>query len=519
MRLSRHFLALLAAPALALGGCAQQSGVESAAARPALDEAERRFAADFDTFITSSMTRLATIPGLSVAVARGDGPIFTRGYGLADIERNVPATASTRFYIASSTKSFVALALALLDRRGVVDLDWTLAELAPGVAFAPELRAGEVTLRHLLSHSHGLSSEVIQFRLAYSGQHDSATLWRLLPSLRPNRQAPLGTFDYGNIGYNIAALLIERRLGRTWQDILQDEVLAPLGARETHSTGLEALRSRHAFAAPYFGAGPSGPERLPLLKIDSNMQSAGGMFSSANDLARWVALQLAARRGTRRLPFPAEVVAATHEPVATTDASFGPFRRTGYGLGWYSGPYGGETLYHSFGGYSGARSHVSFMPARDLGVAILTNDEGAGSVFVDIAAAYAYAWFAEGPAAAQAQVEPMMEQLLTRTRERTASIAADRERRASRTWRLRLPRQAYSGRYCSAEMGTIEVAADAERIAVAMGAMNSIATPFTEPDSIRVEMIPYQGAPMSFVTEGDRVVALRAFDTIFRKCG
>ena len=131
------------------------------------------------------------------------------------------------------------------------------------------------------------------------------------------------------------------------------------------------------------------------------MQSAGGLFSSGNDLSRWLALQLAAHRGDRRLPIPAELVVMTHRPIGTMTQAFGPYARTGYGLGWYSGDFGGETLYHSFGGYAGARSHVSFMPSRDLGVAIVTNDEGAGYLLVDIAAAYAYRWFQAGPEAAR----------------------------------------------------------------------------------------------------------------------
>jgi CubicO group peptidase (beta-lactamase class C family) len=509
-----------ASVALMLGGCASVDGGSAGPAQlSAMDEQEQRFAADFDAFLVNSMARLDSIPAISVAVARSDGSIYVKAFGSADIERGIPATADTRFYIASSTKSFVALAMALLERKGRIDLDWTLAELAPEIAFPPELRAREVTLRHLLSHSHGLSGEPIEERLAYTGEHDPATLWSLLGRMKANGKEPLGTFNYGNLGFNVAALLVERKLGKRWQDILKEEVLGPLRLRQTLADGVERERARGLLAQPYFGAGPSGPERLSLLKVERTMQSAGGMFSSANDLARWVALQLAAAKGVRRLALPADVVATTHRPISTMKLSFGPFSRTGYGLGWYSGDYRGEALFHSFGSYSGARAHVSFLPARDVGVAITTNDEAVGFRFVDTAAAYVYDWFALGPQLAKERADEAVAKLAAEAAKIPQQIAADRANRAKRPWRLALPRSAYAGRYCDPDKGTIEVAAEGERMELRMGVMRSRAEPFTQAESIRVELIPNRGQVVEFVTDGSRATALRSEGTNYRRCG
>jgi CubicO group peptidase (beta-lactamase class C family) len=505
---------------LLTGGCAtMEARPPTQFAVAPLDAQEQAFAADFDRFLSTSLSRLDSIPGVAVAVARGDGPIFLRGYGRADIARGVAATPETRFYIGSSTKSFVALTMALLERRGLIDLDWTLAQLAPDVAFAPELRATEVTLRHLLSHRHGLSSWPIQFRLAYSGEHDPATLWRLLPLITANRNAPLGTYAYSNLGYNITALLVERRLGRRWQDLVEAEVLRPLGLRQTVVEGLERARRAAPFAAPYLGFAPGGPELIGLRKVDSNMQSAGGMYSSANDLARWLALQLAASKGANRLRLPADVVAATHRPLAAVNERSESFPAMGYGLGWGSGVYEGETLFQSFGGYSGARSHVSFMPARDLGVAIVTNDEGAGAPFIDVAAAYAYDWFAKGPDAAERRAAAGIDRIAAQVPRIVQRIAASRAEIAARPWKLTLPRAAYAGRFCSTTFGTIEVTLHNDGFDVAMGTIRSRAAPYTEPDAMRVEFIPYSAVPVAFVTEQGRVTALNAFDTVFSRCG
>jgi len=500
------------------GAAAAAAGLGRAGALPVparrtvrgLGDEERRFLGDFDAWLSAALRRFASVPALSVAVARRRGAIFAAGYGLADRARGVRADAHTGFYIASSTKSFVGLAFARLAEAGRIDLGWTLARLAPEVAFAPEVRAGEVTLEHLLSHSHGLVSAGIEFRLAYTGEHDPATLWRLLGRLRPNPKAPLGTFDYSNLGYNVAALLIERRLGRSWQALLEAEVLRPLGLAETIARGV--AHSPVFLARPYAGERP-----LYLAKTDAIMQSAGGMYASAADMGHWLGCHLAAEEGGR--PPAAAAMRRTHTPVVALDQSFGPFARTGYGLGWYSGGYRGATLYHAFGSYTGARAHTSFLPARDLAVAIFANDQEAGFQLVDIAAAYAYDWFLIGPEAAARAAGALLDRLADAAARQAAARTADRARRAARPWRLGLPRAAYRGRFCSDDYGTLTIGGDGERLEARMGLLRADLEPFVDPETARLELIPGEGEVLRFVVEGGAVAALRTPRGEFRRCG
>jgi hypothetical protein len=101
----------------------------------------------------------------------------------------------------------------------------------------------------------------------------------------------------------------------------------------------------------------------------------------------------------------------------------------------------------------------------------------------------------------------------------TERLSGDRAQRARREWKLTLPAAAYAGRYCNGEFGTIVLSLRGERINVRMGAMSAAATPMTEPDSMRVELIPNEGMPLQFLTEGNRAIALRAFGTSFGRCG
>ncbi|HEV2816346.1 MAG TPA: serine hydrolase [Allosphingosinicella sp.] len=517
--MSKRIFFLLASVAATAGTAVPASAPARQAAPRPLSEQEQRFAADFDAFLASAAARLPDVPSIAVAVARGDRPIYLRAVGSADLAARRPATPDTLYYIASSTKSFLGLAFAALDARGEIDLDWTLAELAPDISFAPELQADRVTLRHLLSHTHGLSCYPIVFRLAFTGEHDPATLWRLLRGLRQNREAPLGTYRYTNLGYNVAAMLVERRLHRRWQDIVDREVLAPLGMAHSLTQNVARARRQLAFAAPYTTMVAAGTAPVYLVKEDDTMQSAGGMFASARDLARWVQVQLAAERGTAAGRLPAAVIAATHRPIGTMDDRSEMFRRTGYGLGWYSGDHIGHTLYHSFGGFPGARAHVSFMPGRDLGVVALSNDDGAGAILADVVAAYAYSWFAEGPAAANAAGNALIERVVGQLGQRRARIAAARAEQAARPWRLSLPAAAYAGRYCNAELGTITISERNGHPAMAMGRLRAEGGPFDQPDAVRMEPIPGEGWVMRFEIRDGAPAALTAFDNYrFDRC-
>jgi CubicO group peptidase (beta-lactamase class C family) len=509
---------LFAAACLALAASA--AAAQPARPGPAPANADvRRFAADFDAFLSAATARFPDLPSLSVVVTRRSGTVYARAFGRADIAANRAATPDTVYYIASSTKSFLGLAMAALAARGEISLDWTLAQLAPDVHFPPEIHADRVTLRHLLSHTHGLTGTGIAFRLAYTGEHDPATLWRQLADLRPNREAPLGSYRYTNLGYNIAAMLVERRLHRRWQDMVEREVLVPLGMTRSLTQRTDQARRRLPFAAPYSTTTPAGAAPVYLIKHDDTMQSSGGMFASPNDVGRFLRAQLNAEsgRGTGRLS--AATIALTHVPIGHMDEHRDLFPGTGYGLGWYSGPFGGATLYYSMGGFPGARSHMSFMPARDVGVAALSNDDGIGTILADVAAKYAYSWFAEGREAAAAAGAQWLERVTGEYNGRRTRLAAARAQQAARPWRLSQPIAAYTGRYCNAAYGTIVISDHGGRPAMTMGRLRADAGPFDRPETVRIEAIPGEGRLMSFTLENGRATAMVYDEDRYTRCG
>lgn len=453
------------------------------------------------------MERLGTVPGLSVAVYSPEG-VFARGYGVTDITTGESADADTSFYIASATKPLTSLMLLRLAEAGVIDLDAKLSTYAPDAPFSPEVRAGDVSFRNLLSHTSGIENDGIATRVAFTGQHDAQTLWRLLGDSHVNTDAPLGTFEYTNTGYNIATILTDRHVGSPWQDLLQTQVFAALGMRRASARMSRAVAEGWKVAKPHMSL-PEGIAKVYLEKVDSTMQSAGGVIMSANDALCWLELMIEDGMIGGRRVLPIAAIEATRAPLAQTaeGTEFAGYSREAYGLGWYRGPYRDEVMHHHFGGFTGARSHVSYIPARRIGVAAFVNDSSVSPVFTDAIANFVYDHSA-GRAGAVSMFDAKLDAIIQRRDQLFQRITESRTERGSRPWTLTRPKPAYAGAYESAQFGRMEIAAEGEQMNVVFGVLHAVAEAFTQPDSVRVELLPGSGEPIVFQGSGSRPESL-----------
>jgi CubicO group peptidase (beta-lactamase class C family) len=241
----RGFMALLSAGAV--GACT--------ASRPSGAQRSHALAGEIDAAIERALG-LDLAAGFGVAVYSREGR-YVRGLGIAATDTRERVCVDTAFYVASSTKSMTALAFALLHARGSLSLDATLAEFSPQSGLPAATRPGEVRLRDLLAHIGGIANEPIELHLAFTGQHDANALWSLLAASEPNADAPLGRFQYANVGYNIATILSDRRLGIRWQELLRREIFEPASLTRTSASMSHAQVSRWSIAKPH-RLGPSG---------------------------------------------------------------------------------------------------------------------------------------------------------------------------------------------------------------------------------------------------------------------
>lgn len=456
----------------------------------------KQLATDIDAMVRQVMAHNMT-PGLAIAVVKNDATVLTRGYGMADIDGRIPVTENTAFYIASTTKAFTALTLALMEQQGTIDLDAPVSRYLTGAQWADGLDPDHITVRQLLSHTHGINNGgPIVLRTAYTGEHDNRLLKELLRHHGVYEKGQ--TFRYGNLGYNLAGIIIDDVTRGKWQDAIETQVLMPLGMKNTSAYVSRFDSAR--LAMPYAWE-IAGPRRLHFAKNDTNMQAAGGLVSTAADLAKWLEVQINRGRLDGRQIFPRAVMEESQRlqaPISGSDD-------VGYSLGWRMAVFGADTVYHHGGGFSTFGTYIAFSPTAKIGVAVVVNGADGGFGSVDYLVDYVLergGGIVQDSGVSYASFEK-------RTQERRGRLTQDRQRRAARPQTLPLPLSAYTGRFATPETGTMTWTLRDGRLWSRMGALVSVAEVFDAgTHKLRVELEPGGGEVVEFKFENGRAVAI-----------
>jgi CubicO group peptidase (beta-lactamase class C family) len=455
--------------------------------------AEKDFIGTYDARIRQTITTFPDLPGIAIVVIKDNQPIFLRAYGIADREAGIKADTNTLFYIASSTKSFTALAAAMLDQEGKIKFSDPVTKYTPGIRFKNAIPE-KITIRDLLTHTSGLRNGSLVNRLAFTGQIDQSELDHVFAEGTTFSETNFGKYNYTNLGYNIYGLALHYHLNKKWQDLLQERIFAPAGLKHTTAYASKARAKKWKIAAPYVidtdAANAGKMVRSQLEKTDENMQSAGGIFMSISDLGRWLNLNMNGGKLGGKQVLPAGLIRNAHTGYTKSTRNEPPFSGDGeYGLGWQIGKYRNQKVVYHHGGYPGYRSHVSIMPEKKIAVGVLVNNDILGGRLADMLAAYAYDWWLRTENL-EADYTRELQRTATVYESRKQGIAAEAAQRAKREWQLTKPFTEYAGKYTNDLVGTMEIVAKEKALAVRMGNINTVATPFTQKDTIRVVMLP-----------------------------
>jgi CubicO group peptidase (beta-lactamase class C family) len=407
-------------------------------------------------------------PALGVAIVMDGKTIFSKAYGFTDVTNRTAANDETLWYLASTSKSFTGFAVSLLATQGVLSFDAPIATLLPDVKWPAAIDPGQLTLAQFLSHTHHVDDVAFVQNAAFTGVLPEPRWGELIQYL-----APTGNQDlvYSNFGYNVAAMVIDRKRPEGWRRYLDSAVYRPAGLRETYArvSGLDARR----IAKPHAMVASGGFTTLEFEKTDETMNSAGGHLATLRDLARWTIVQMDSGRIDGRQVFPKQAVELSHRLIArhTVDASkrFGPFAREGWAAGWDIGSYSGEPMVSRFGGYSSIRSHLSFLPARRIGVVAQVNGPGAGGA-TDVIAALAYDLEAGRPRA-RATATERLDSIVRRIPAARQRLAASDSVRRSRQQPLSHPIADYAGSYRDDAFGTITISVRGNRLRFRWGVL------------------------------------------------
>ena len=329
-----------------------------------------------DAFVAAQMAR-AGIPGLAAGVARDGKVRLARGYGFADLASRRPVTADTMFHIASVTKTVTATAIMRLAQAGKLELDQPVARHLDFPLNNPHHPGAQVTFRHLLTHTSGIS-DAKYYEIDFRNRGGDATLAlgdMLKGYLVPGGQtysadgcyaaAPGSAWDYSNVGFGLLGYLANRIGAEDMRQQTRRDIFAPLGMRHTSWTLAgtpQALR-----ATPYDLVDGALTAVEPVGFPD---WSAGMMRSSITDLTHFAgACANGGKSGAARI-----LSTASQAQMLDMKAPVGlPAWLTGQGLGWQASKLDGVERPNHWGGDPGVFAAAYLDPASRTATVVLTN--------------------------------------------------------------------------------------------------------------------------------------------------
>lgn len=304
------------------------------------------------------------IPGLSAAIVVEGELVWSVGYGFADLEHQVPATANTAYRTASIGKPMTATGVMQLVERGMVDLDAPVQRYCP--AF-PEKR-WPVTTLHLLGHTSGIrhyggprNEEELFNTVHYESVVEALEIFKRDSLLFEPGTAHL----YSTFGYNVLGCVVEGASGEDFLSYMRTHVFEPAGMRRTRDDDPAAIIPGRA--AGYVLTENGELENSRAVDMSSKLP-AGGFITTAGDLARFAAAVMDGR-----------LIEPTTLEQMITPVRLRSGEVVGYGLGWGLFPgekwYGEREAFHG-GGTPQVSGTLYLLPDRRFAVAILTNLEG-----------------------------------------------------------------------------------------------------------------------------------------------
>jgi len=278
---------------------------------PTTGRSQAGLSAAADGVVRDAM-RKQNIPGVALVVLRDGKVVHQAGYGIADLEQDLPVRPDTAFNIGSLSKQFLAEGILLLVQEGKVALD------APVSRYLPDVPSSwsAITIRHLLSHTGGLVREAPGF----DGAKVQSDIDVIRSAYGVPLNAPAGTrFEYSNLGYFILAEVISRTSGKPWPAFFAERVFGPLGMNATRPTSLVDL-SRIARAAMPGRRGASATPS-PIWRFAPAAPSPRPSPASPNGRRCWPRAASPAARRARRCGRPRSSPAAKRRPTASAGGS------------------------------------------------------------------------------------------------------------------------------------------------------------------------------------------------------
>ncbi|NII09284.1 serine hydrolase [Oleiagrimonas sp. C23AA] len=348
-------------------------------------------AQDFSAFV-NRVRKTFDVPGIAVGIVKDGKVVMAQGFGLREMNKSARVDGHTLFAIASNTKAFTAAALNMLADEGKLDMNERVIDVLPWFRMSDPNVTYEMRIRDLLAHHSGLSLGAGD--LLYWPTTDY-TMKQVVQHLArvPLKHGFRSHYAYDNILFGVAAEVIEKVSGQSYGDFLRQHIFKPVGMTGTRVNYLNFKPGDTNIATGQAKYNYTTLKPVAPLSWSNNM-GAGGLYSSAADLDKWMITQLNGGKLTPAINgqggrlfskkahqqmwsmiTPIPVHAPSVPALKAAEPQF-----YGYGEGWFLSDYRGHKMVWHTGGWPGFVSRVTMVPGMNLGVVVLTNQQS-GAAF------------------------------------------------------------------------------------------------------------------------------------------
>jgi CubicO group peptidase (beta-lactamase class C family) len=338
---------------------------------------EKKIASDLGDIdqIVDQVLKDFQVPGLAIGVLVDGKVVLAKGYGYRNLVAKLPVTENTLFAIASVTKAFTTFILGQLVDEEKISWDDPVIKYIPEFRLTDDYATSNLTIRDLVAHRTGLARHDLLW--ICNSDFKRNDLLRSLQYLEPACKLR-EKFQYNNLMYTLAGMVIERVTRVSWEESLSSRILQPLEMISTNDS-VETSKKSNDFSLPYQEV--DGEVKEISFRNLYSVAPAGAINSNVSDMIKWLQLQLSdgtilnmnfiSSKTLKEMHTIQMAIAAEPSEIAY------PF---GYGLGWVTGVYRGfYSLFHD-GGIDGFRSGVVLIPQKKIGIVVLTNSNNGGEV-------------------------------------------------------------------------------------------------------------------------------------------
>jgi CubicO group peptidase (beta-lactamase class C family) len=302
------------------------------------------------------------IPGMALGIVQDGQIVHLQGFGVAD-SSGLTVTPQTPFYIGSVTKSFTALAVMQLVEAGKIDLDAPVQTYLPWFELADKEASAKITVRNLLNHTTGISEKDGNcFWNSRQGLEETVRRFNTIQLTQPVGSA----FQYSNINYDIAGLIVEKVSGQPYADYVTQRIFELLDMRHSYASRAPALADGLAEGHYYLFGRVFGFEgAVPPVYIPS-----GFLIASAEDMSHYLIAQLNDGRYLDTSVLSPQGIAELHTPAIPIGGD------KHYAMGWIVDTVDEIPMVAHNGDIGNFHSVVFLMPDRGLGFVLLANASG-----------------------------------------------------------------------------------------------------------------------------------------------